>query len=411
MALLLTNRPYRLLFSASAISNLGDGISALAFPWLASVITKDPFLISLVAFAQRLPWLLFTLPAGALTDRFDRRTIMVQTDLFRCLLTCGVIAVILSLPDAGPTHALPPILALSALAMLLGTAEVLRDNAAQTILPALISREDLETANGQIWSVEHIMGSFLGPPVAGVLIAYALPMPFAVDAVTFALAAWLVWMIALPPPPSTSASHPKMWPALLEAWRWTRDHPVILQLALILGLINGFSIMGLTVLVLFSQDILGLSAAGHGLLLTAGAAGGVVGGLIGPHIVEHLGPQRAIFGAMVLFPLPFAAIALTSSVWVVAAALFVEMIGALIWNIVTVSYRQRRIPDLLLGRVNAIYRFFGWGVMPFGALAAGALVAALEPSWGREASLRAPYVLCGLGMAAMLIYGRIKLRL
>lgn len=129
MALLLTNRPYRLLFSASAISNLGDGISALAFPWLASVITKDPFLISLVAFAQRLPWLLFTLPAGALTDRFDRRTIMVQTDLFRCLLTCGVIAVILSLPDAGPTHALPPILALSALAMLLGTAEVLRDNA------------------------------------------------------------------------------------------------------------------------------------------------------------------------------------------------------------------------------------------------------------------------------------------
>lgn len=243
MALLLTNRPYRLLFSASAISNLGDGISALAFPWLASVITKDPFLISLVAFAQRLPWLLFTLPAGALTDRFDRRTIMVQTDLFRCLLTCGVIAVILSLPDAGPTHALPPILALSALAMLLGTAEVLRDNAAQTILPALISREDLETANGQIWSVEHIMGSFLGPPVAGVLIAYALPMPFAVDAVTFALAAWLVWMIALPPPPSTSASHPKMWPALLEAWRWTRDHPVILQLALILGLINGFSIM------------------------------------------------------------------------------------------------------------------------------------------------------------------------
>lgn len=114
---------------------------------------------------------------------------------------------------------------------------------------------------------------------------------------------------------------------------------------------------------------------------------------------------------MVLFPLPFAAIALTSSVWVVAAALFVEMIGALIWNIVTVSYRQRRIPDLLLGRVNAIYRFFGWGLMPFGALAAGALVAALEPSWGREASLRAPYVLCGLGMAAMLIYGRIKLRL
>jgi len=190
-----------------------------------------------------------------------------------------------------------------------------------------------------------------------------------------------------------------------------REHPVILRLAVMLGLINGFSIMTLTVLVLFSQDILGLSAVGHGVLLTAGAAGGVVGGLIGPKVVARLGVQNSIWAAMILFPVPFIMIALTSNAYVVAVALFLEMIGALLWNIVTVSYRQRRIPDDLLGRVNSIYRFFGWGMMPFGALAAGVIVAAAEPEFGRDAALRLPFIIGAVGMGVMFVYGRLKLRL
>lgn len=80
MALLAHNRPYRLLFSATAVSNLGDGISALAFPWLATLLTRDPLLIALVAFSQRLPWLLFALPAGVITDRYDRRSLIMRAD-------------------------------------------------------------------------------------------------------------------------------------------------------------------------------------------------------------------------------------------------------------------------------------------------------------------------------------------
>ena len=253
------------------------------------------------------------------------------------------------------------------------------------------------------------MGSFVGPPVAGVLIALAVPVPFAVDAVTFALAAWFVWMIALPARPVRARR--KIWPEVVEGWAWMRATPTILRLAVMLGLINGFSIMMLTVLVLFSQDVLGLNAVGHGVLLTAGAAGGVVGGIFGPHAVKFLGIRRAIWVAMLLFPVPFVMITLTSNAYVVAIALFVEMIGALLWNIVTVSYRQRLIPDDLLGRVNSIYRFFGWGMMPFGALAAGLIVAAVEPNVGREAALRLPFIIGAIGMAVMFVYGRAKLRL
>ncbi len=412
--LLRANRNYRLLFTASAVSNLGDGISALAFPWLATLITRDPMLIALVAAATRLPWFLFAIPAGVITDRHNRQRLMVQADMLRLLLTVGVVGLILS----GPTLPLPAmaeqahamIFGLCAAAFLLGSAEVIRDNAAQTALPSIVSKTDLETANGQMWSIEQIMGQFVGPPLAGLLIALSVPLPFAVDAVTFALAAWCVWLIAMPP-----RTAPKMpngfWPQMREGIVWIYAHKLILRLAIMLGLLNMLNMIGLTVLVLFSQEVLGLAAAGHGLLLTAGAAGGVIGGLIAPRIISRIGANASVKIALLIFPLPYLVISMTSNVFVVAIALFVEMLAALLWNVVTVSLRQRTIPDKLLGRVNSIYRFFGWGTMPIGALIGGALVAIFEPDLGRESALRLPFLVGGLGAVTLLIYGLARLKL
>ncbi|MEM6618800.1 MAG: MFS transporter [Pseudomonadota bacterium] len=410
MSLLSSNRNYRLLFSASAVSNLGDGVSALAFPWLASLITRDPVMIAAVTAATRLPWLLFTIPAGVLTDRADRRRLMVMADLLRLVLTAGVIGLIVALPSLplnGPAGGY--VVGLAGLAFLLGTAEVVRDNAAQTTLPSIVNPGDLERANGQIWSIEQIMGSFVGPPLAGVLIAYAVPAPFALDALTFLLAAWAVWLIAVPP----RLAPPKR-PIMTEvrdgiAYLWANR--TLRRLALMLGVVNAVATAAVTVLVLFSQEILGLDGFGHGLLLTAGAAGGVIGGLVCPWVVARLGPQRSIMVVLGLFPLPFLAIALTSSVWVTAAALFMEMFAALLWNVVTVSYRQRLIPDGLLGRVNSIYRFFGWGLMPLGAILGGLLVTWSEPSFGRETALRLPYMASFAVAAFTAIYGWWRLRL
>ena len=408
--LLASNRNYRLLFSASAVSNLGDGISALAFPWLATLITRDPTLIAMVAFATRLPWLLFAIPAGVITDRVDRKALMVRADLFRLLLTGAVIALILSVPAFPITqHAASYILALSALAFLLGTAAVLRDNAAQTALPSVVDKAQLERANGQIWSIEQIMGSFVGPPLAGILIAFAVPAPFAVDALTFGLAAWMVWCIAMPT--RVAPARRSIRVETIEGARWVWAHKTILQLAVMLGLFNFAAIMATTILILYSQEILGLSAAGHGLLMTAGALGGVLGGLISPAIAARLGRRASLLTAIVVSTIHFLLIAMTSSALVVAFALFLEMLAALLLNVVTVSYRQRRIPDDLLGRVNSIYRFFGWGTMPLGALVGGWLVAWGEPELGRDLALRLPYLVAGAVTGSMLIYGLLRLRL
>lgn len=407
--LILRNRNFRLLFSAAGIANLGDGVGALALPWLATLLTRDPFLIAAVGAAQRLPWFLLAIPAGVLIDRSDRRAMMVRADVFRTIIAFAIVALILSgggAPPAGPA----PILALAGLAFLLGCAEVLRDNAAQTALPSVVDRADLEAANGQIWSVERIAGSFVGPPLAGLLIALAVPVPFAFSALTFALAAWIVWCMALPRR-APVARLPRFLHDLREGVAWLLANRLILQLALMLGVLNLIAAMAEAALTLYAQQVLGLTAVGYGLLLTAAAAGGVAGGLSGPALARRFGAGRVVLLALVLFPVPYAVFWLGHSPALAAVALFAETSAGLMWNVVTVSLRQRLIPDRLLGRVNSLYRFFGWGMMPIGALLGGAVVTLAEPSLGREAALRLVYLVATAGMGGMLAYGAAFLRL
>ena len=410
MSALTSNRGFQLLFAASAISNLGDGVSALAFPWLTTLLTRDATLVALVASATRLPWALFAIPAGVIIDRGDRKRMMVQADLFSLVLTCGVIGLILSRsPLSIESYPGAYVLALSGFAFLLGSAGVIRDNAAQTVLPSIVEKKDLERANGQIWTVEKIMGSFIGPPLAGVLIALAVPAPFLLDAATFGVAALLIGWIVMPP--RVAVVRRSIQIELLDGVRWLLGNSTILRLALMLGFLNALSTMAVTMLILISQEILGLSAARYGTLLIAGAAGGILGGLLGPSIVTRLGNTRTLKIALVLFPFPYLTIGLSSDPLTVAGALFVAMFAGLLWNVVTVSYRQRMIPDELLGRVNSLYRFIGWGMMPIGALAGGWLVAFAEPDIGRAAALRVPYFIAALGSLMLAAYGLLKLRM
>lgn len=402
MSLLARNRDYRLFFSAAAVTNLGDGISVFAFPWLASLLTRDPILISLVAAATRAPWLIFSLPAGVFTDRGDRRKLMMAMDILRVFLTLAVVGLVFSESRDGAIYLL------AALAFLLGSAEVLRDNAAQTILPSIVKPDDLERANGTLWSVEQIMGHFIGPPLAGVLIALALPLPFLLDAATFAVATLCVFAMNVPRQAAAEKSG-GFWSQLLEGITWIRAHPLILRLAFMLGFMNYFHIIALTALILFAQDVLKLGPASYGFLLTAGAAGGVFGGLTGPKLIARFGPQASVFTSLLITPCAYLLIAFSTHPATVAAALFLEMSAAVFWNIVTVSLRQRVIPNGLLGRVNSIYRFLGWGMMPLGALSAGVIIAGLEPHIGQIPALRAPYLVAALGMGFVGIYGVFRL--
>jgi MFS family permease len=408
--LLARSRNFRLHFLAGAISNLGDGVSLLAFPWLATLLTRDAFLIALVVTAGRLPWFLIALPAGVWTDRADRRRLMVGADLARMALTLGVVGLIMAAPSLPPPPGWggPLIAALALFAFLLGTAEVLRDNAAQTLMPAIVAGPDLERANGQMWSAEQVMNQFAGPPLAGALIALGIAWPFGLDAATFAVAAVLIWRLSLPP--QTLPPRRPFLSEMKDGFVWLRGQPVIWRLAVILGLTNAVFTAAIAMLTLYSQELLGLDAFGHGLLLTAGAAGGVLAGLLGPAIARRFGPERTVHASILIFATAYLGMALVPTVPVAALGLFGDAFGGVLWNVVTVSYRQRVIPAAILGRVNAIYRFVGWGMMPVGAVMGGALVSLSEPLVGRESALTLPFLVAAIATYGFFAYSLARIR-
>ena len=401
-ALLIRNRNCRLLFGAGALTNLGDGFVMLALPWLATLMTDNAILIGAVAAAGRLPWLLFSVPAGVMTDRVDRRKLIARADLIRAAIAFAIMLLALNPATGGG------IWMLAALAFLLGTAEVVRDNAAQTILPSIVEPQDLEKANGQLWSTEQLTGQFIGPPLAGVLIAVGIAVPFGLHVAFLVLAVGLVWLMTLPPLVPTQAG---FWQALVQGVTFMRQDRLLLRLAIVLGIANFIAMGVMTVQVLFAQDVLGLSPAVYGLILSAAAAGAITGSLLAPQMIRILGTQNCLYLSVAGWCVGYTVVGLTGSGIVMGLSLFGVMAAAMLWNVITVSWRQRRIPSELLGRVNSIYRFFGWGSMPLGALAAGAIVAALEDDLGRELAVRAPFLLAGVACFALLVYALFRLRL
>lgn len=411
---------YWKLWSASVVSNLGDGVAAIAYPWLASATTRNAMLIALIAVAQRLPWLLFTLPAGVITDRVDRRKIMVSMNAFRTGLTVVVAAIVLwqtdMLPDPADVAGGGEVstnwlvyLTLLIGSVFFGMAEVLYDNSAQTILPAIVVPEGLERANGNLWSAEMVANSFAGPPLGSLLIGVAFALPFIFDAGTFALSAALLFFIAgsfkVERDQAELDARVDWWGEIKAGVRWLWRNPLLRVMAIVLGLLNALASMAFATFVLFAQEVLDVNAFIFAVLGAAAALGGVIGGVLGPRISGRIGSGPSLTMTFVVSIVTSLIIGLTSN-WVVAFLGFAAFtFSATLWNVVTVSFRQTIIPDDLLGRVNSVYRFFGWGMMPIGLALGGVLVSLTEVAGGsRELALRVPWFVSAAGTLALFAY-------
>lgn len=399
-------RSYWKLWSATAISNLGDGISGIAYPWLASAVTRSPLLIAAAGFASRLPWLIFTLHAGVLTDRLDRRKLIVGMDFFRGFLTIIVGAIVLlnqdSLPSLDELTSITDLethwglyLTFVATAFLFGMAEVLRDNSAQSFMPSVVAKENLEKANGRMWSAESLTNSFIGPPLGSLLIGVAIFLPFFVDAGTFFIAVALLATIKGNFRPVLEQPREKVYfkVEIMEGFTWLWNHTLLRPLAIILGCMNGVGTLVGVTFILFAQEVLGTSVFVFSILGTAGAIGGIVGGLLAPKISEKIGSGPALWIALIAGPLGYLIVGFTSSWQVVWVVTVFESFVAVLWNTITVSLRQSIIPSNLLGRVNSVYRFFAWGSIPIGMFLGGAVVSLIQNLATRDLALRAPYLL------------------
>lgn len=407
---------YWRLWVAHAVSNLGDGISQVAYPWLASAVTRSPLLIASVAVASRLPWLVFTLPAGVITDRFDRRKIIIAMDITRAFLALLVAVAVTfevdNLPaldtvgsgiDLATNWFLYTVLIVTAL--LFGCAEVLRDNSAQTFLPEVVEADQLESANGKLWSVEFVTNSFVGPPLGSFLIGIFVFLPFYFDTATFFVSAALIATlatIARPVKPQAEKKALNFRAEIKEGFTWLWKHELLRPMAIILGCLNGLGAITAATFILFAQEILDTSVFIFAILGTAGAIGGTVGGILGPKISAKLGSGPSLYLTLLSAPVITLIIGLTSSWQLFWALTAIGTCFAVLWNVITVSLRQSIIPSHLLGRVNSVYRFFAWGSLPIGTLIGGALVDLVQLTGDREFALRLPYLL--VTVAGLLLF-------
>ncbi|HET7481610.1 MAG TPA: MFS transporter [Actinomycetota bacterium] len=379
---------YWKLWIASAISNLGDGVRWTALPLLAASLTHDPARVAAIDFSASLPWFLFALPAGALVDRLDRRRVMVVSNVVR--------AAAMSLLAFFVLRELAPLFLLYAIAFCLGCAETMFDNAAQALMPRLVERAHLEKANGRLYAAELIANQFVGPPLGGFLFAIAMAVPFLLDAASFAIAAGLIvslvgaFRVADRPDAVTKLRHD-----IGEGLRWLWAHRLLRTLAAFLGIQNMMSTACFSIFVLVSIEILGLSDAGYGLLLTSLAIGSFVGSVTVSPLSRKVGSGTTLFICLAVSAAAYLVVALSSNPVVTGIGIGVLGWPIVAWNVITVSLRQSIIPDRLLGRVNSVYRLMGWGTMPLGAALGGLL--------GRTLGLRSPFFVAAAAHALLAV--------
>jgi predicted MFS family arabinose efflux permease len=346
-------------------------------------------LVAGLAFAQRLPWLLFALLSGALVDRLDRRRVMVSSDAFRaCAIGLLGVAVLLDLAT---------IPLLYAVFFVLGVAETLFDNAAVSILPAVVPKASLARANSRLLGVQTVAGELVAPPLGGLLFAAAAATPFLLDAGSFATAAALVAAMQgrFRVERDDRAAPASLRAEIAEGVRWLAGHQLLRLLGVTIGLMNVTLTAAFSILVLYAQERLGLGPVGYGTLLAALAVGAIAASLVAERLIGWLGPATTMRLGLVLEASTHLVFAVTTSPLVAGAMLALFGFHAMTWSVASISLRQELVPSRLLGRVNSAYAVFSYGGISVGALLGGLLA--------RRFGLTAPFWSSFVAMAVLVV--------
>lgn len=358
---------YAKLWTSASLSNLADGVMKVALPLVAVRYTDSPALIAGLTFAFTLPWLLFALTAGALADRLDRRRLMLIANAARALFLAFLTVATLT--------GIGSIWMLYAAALCIGVAETVYDTSAQSILPQLVPRDRLSRANGRLYAAELTANQFIGPPLGGFLVATGVALAFGTPVLLWVAAIGMLLLLrgrfrADRPERTTIRAD------IAEGLRFLGRSTLLRTLAIMVGVFNFASSAVYTVFVLYAvgpQSAMKLTDPAYGLLLTASAIGSVLGTFLAEPAERLLGRARAltltVIGSLFTVATPF----FTANPFLIAGGMLIGGITVSVWNVITVSLRQRVTPTRLLGRLNSAYRLLAWGTMPLGALAGGVI--------------------------------------
>jgi len=395
-------RGYWGLWAATGVSSLGDGMVILALPLLAASITRDGLALAGVLVAARLPWLLVSLPLGALADRQDRRRMAVTVEVARMtvLLAFGV-ALAAGLRSLGLVYLV---------AFGLGALECAFFGATSSAVPDLVPVDGLSRANGHLYAVRNAGEDFLGMVLGGLAFAALAALPFVLDGVSFAASAVLL-LIVLPraasrraaprraAPPRAASRHrtvgdliasrtrkdsaraadaqsaapsrPTLRSDVVTGVGYLVGEPALRLLTAVIGGLAFMQAMVTGLMVAYGLGPLHLTHSSYGLVMAVAAVGTVGGGLLAGRIDARLGRAPALVLAALTAGVAYLVLAAAQSATAAVPAIMLEAFGATVGNVISLSMRQRRVPTNLLARTNSAFRMVVYGAVPVGALAGG----------------------------------------
>jgi MFS family permease len=361
-------RQFWLLLVASGASNLADGVFKIVVPLLAVALTRDPLLTAGASVATSLPWLVCSLPVGALVDRSDRRRVMLVANIARCLMAAALAVL-------GATGLLD-IWSLYVCSVVIGVAEVFYDTSSQSILPQIVAAAQLPKANGHLYAVEMSLNSFVGPPLGGLLMGVGVLLSFSAPTALWALAVGGLLCIRGGFRVPRDTVQKRLLAEIAEGLRFLIHHRVLRTLAIMTGVANATNSAASAVFVLFAvgaMSPMGLSETGYGLLISAFAVGSLLGAMLATAVVKRIGRSRCL-GMLLLFVAAIIGVpALTTNVWIIGAVYVIAGCGTAVCSVIGMSLRQTIAPAALLGRLNSAYRLLAWGTLPLGSAIGGVL--------------------------------------
>ncbi len=387
------NRDYMLLWSGQLVSNTGSEVSQLAFPLLILALTHSPAVAGIAGALRALPYLLLSLPAGALIDRWNRKRVMIVCDVGRALALASIpVAFLLG----GLTIA-----QIFLVTTIEGALFVFFNIAEAACLPRVVPKAQLPAATAQNSATDSIM-VFIGPPIGGALFALGNLLPFLVDALSYVASVISLLFIKADFQEKRIGTPRKLWVEIREGLHWLWQQPLIRFMAILTGG-NNFITSGYTLILIVLAQRMHASSVLIGLIFTITGVGGFLGAVVGPFVQRHVRFGLAISGTSWIFALVMPLYLLAPNVFMLGLITGTAFMAGTIYNIVQFSYRSALIPDELQGRVNSVFRLIAFGGQPLGLALIGFLL--------QDAGIVQTILFCTLVLALLAIMATLNIHI
>ena len=362
------------LLAAAFVTNLGDGMRLAALPLLAATLTSSPLLIGGLTAAQFLPWTTFAPFGGVIVDRSDRRKLIMVTQAWR-----GAVMLALGISVLADVV---QIWQLFIVAFVITVGEILVDPSVVATVPNLVSRQDLDRANGRLTTVETVTNDFAGGPLGATSFAIAPWLPFLLDSFSYLVSvAPFSRLPATGPPPSEDGSSVPAKVALGDGVRWIWGHPFLRPLTAAIAVFHLGTAGAFSLLVLLVGDVLDAPSIIFGVVLAAAALGATLASVFAARLTVIFSRRIVVTAASGVAALTVLAAAAVRSEWQLIVIWTANGAAGGILLAIGRGFVQRHTPNDRLGRTAIASRTVTRTSFVLGALIAGAVASYTSIRW------------------------------